>query len=388
MLRPGDVDGLFSGQQVARALIEVHRLELLIGKQTQGPEIDAGLRPLQGLDGLIGLAAVRRPGVDDEVPVHAARQRVEVDVVVRDLPEHVLMKVAEPLELALVVLHDLAVTAVALQQFDHMVCREAVIEFPVDGAEKARRGDLLRRLRHERAGLRQFIAMGHLEREAVRGRHALQDVFVEDGLEEADVVVNTQVVPHVVRVQPADGDRVAIHALREHPDSLGREILFEFRGQEVDEFRQVVCRHLRDRAVRLVVHRLLFFLIGTQDPTHVDALAPAQVAPDQIDLTVEDVLQFRHLVGVFREDVLQLFVVPERHIEVRQVLVGIPVLFEDRLFEGRPVRPFFRRVFGDVLLPVVIPHLLFGLRPQVLHIVLHEPLEHAAVVRHRSHLLL
>ena len=384
----GHIDGLFPGQKVAGDHIHVHRLELLIGEQTQRAEINAGLRLFQGLDGLVGLAAVRGAGVDDEMPVHAPCQRVEVDIVVRDLPEHVLMEMTEPFDFALIVLHELPVAAVLFEQRHDVLCCEAVIKVPVDGADEARRRDLLCRLRHECTGLWQFIAMSHLERKAVRGRHALKDIFIENWFEQSDVPVDAEVVPHVVGVQPADGDRVAVHAPGKDADPLCREVFFKFLRQEVDEFRQVLSRQFRHRPVRFIVLRLLLFLIGAQDLPHIDALVPAEVPPDEADLAVKDGLQFRHLLGVFGEDALELFVVPEGHVEVRRVLFGVPVFFQDRLFEGRPVRAFLGRVFGDVRLPVVVPHLLFGLCPEVLHVVFHKPLEHSAVFRHRSHLLI
>ena len=63
-------DGLLAGQEAAGGSAAVQRVVHFQGQETQGTEIHAAFRLLQGLDGLPGFAAVGRADMQDKAPGH------------------------------------------------------------------------------------------------------------------------------------------------------------------------------------------------------------------------------------------------------------------------------------------------------------------------------
>ena len=129
--RGGDVPGplhghlLLAGQERAGAAALVQALVLLVCEESQGGEVAARRGLAEGSYCVMGLARVRRPHMEDEVPGHGAGDREKVDRVLGDPVDDVALHRRRTLPPLALLLQDALVSRVRVDELAQAPLREA-----------------------------------------------------------------------------------------------------------------------------------------------------------------------------------------------------------------------------------------------------------------------
>ena len=120
---------LFARHQIAGDAVSIGIFVNFKSQQTERPQIDTSPGLLEGLNGVMGLAAVGRSDMENKMPVHLPGRGIKIRVAVGHLTEDILPEPAFPLRPLIDPGKSLSVTGILPQQFLDPFRRKDILEF-------------------------------------------------------------------------------------------------------------------------------------------------------------------------------------------------------------------------------------------------------------------